>query len=187
MLALYFGQWEYWENEHKVTFDGRRRRIIVNDGVTDLDIQTDVYSDWKEWARNGDNLKFARAIRTIGGDPTVGNLKAGDIYFFMNGWQMELDPTVVRITGVLFSDDFESPLVNKGTNDLVFAAAVSNLVTGKDTPVNVVTGDLSEVPTAQENATAVMEEVVPANPIENSLGDYLANQLLSVKKFIGLS
>ena len=53
----------------KVTFDGPNKLIIVNPGIVELDVQVDIYSDWKEWAATGDNLKYPPALRTIGGDP----------------------------------------------------------------------------------------------------------------------
>lgn len=187
MLAIYFGQWDYWQTNHNVTIDGLNRRIVVNPGVLNLDIQTDVYSNWKEWARIEDNLKYSMAIRTIGGDPTALGHKAGDIYFMTNRWVLVVDLTKVRISGVLYSDDYESALIDPTTGEAVYSALVSSLVTGKDTPVNVVTGDLSIVPTATENADALLEAVIPEIVIEDSVADYLKNKILSVKKFIGLS
>ena len=108
-LALYYGYYSQWELYHKVTFDGLNKLILVNDGVTELDIKEDVYSAWKEWVSSfNDNAKWEPAIRSTGGDPTVGSRFSGDIYFLINGWKLLIDFTKVRVTGVLFSDDFDT-------------------------------------------------------------------------------
>ena len=67
LTSLYYGHWDYWELRHKVTFDGVNRLIWINDGVTSLDMQIDVYSDWKEWMLLGDNTKYYSAFNTVGG------------------------------------------------------------------------------------------------------------------------
>lgn len=130
MLTTLFNNWDLWTNYHKVTFDGENRIIRVNDGVTELDIKTDIYSDWKEWVSSyTDNAVWPTAIRSIGGDATVQGEFAGDIYFLVNGWKLYIDFTTVKVTGVLFSDDFESAYY---TYDGIvqFPVQVSSLVSG---------------------------------------------------------
>ena len=126
----YFGNWDLWQNYHKVTFDGLNKLIRVNEGVTTLDIKTDVYSDWKEWvSTRDDNAFWLPAIRSIGGDPTVAGQTAGDIYFLINGWKLYIDLTKVAVTGVLFSDDFTTAYYDFNGN-AQFPAQVSSLVSG---------------------------------------------------------
>lgn len=161
MLAFGFGHWDEWELQHKVTFDGRKRTITVNSRVTEINIQVDVYSDWKEWVRLHDHLKFTRAIRTIGGDPTIDIQKAGDLYFMMNDWRIVIDLSKTRVTGVIFSDNFDSPFIDF-TGKVVYQSLVSSLVTSITTVQNVVTGDLSIVPDNVWNhskAAALIDEV----------------------------
>lgn len=91
----------------KVTFDGVNRLIIVNDGVTELDAQIDLYSDWKEWISWGDNAKFLPAMRTVGGDPTTGVKFIAPYFFLTNGWKIrpyEGNHTLI-INGNLFVDE----------------------------------------------------------------------------------
>ena len=129
----HFGNWDLWTNYHKVTFDGPNKLILVNEGVTELDIRSDVYSDWKEWTSTRvDNASFQAAIRGIGGDPTVSGEKAGDIYFLLNGWKLYIDLTKVKVTGVLFSDDFDTAYYDYNGNTQ-FPAQVSSLVSGVST------------------------------------------------------
>ena len=49
MLIYNYGFWWEWENPQKVTFDGINKHIIINPGETQIDVQVDLYSAWKEW------------------------------------------------------------------------------------------------------------------------------------------
>lgn len=86
---MFYGWWEYWELRHKVTFDGVNKLILVNEGETTLDVQTDIYSDWKEWAQTEDNLKYLRPLNTVGGEPTIGSERLDVTYFLINGWKIK--------------------------------------------------------------------------------------------------
>ena len=128
--VLNYGSYDLWQNYHKVTFDGPNKIIRVNEGVTELDIKVDVFSDWKEWViTRAENAFWEPAIRSIGGDPTVAGQTAGDIYFLQNGWKLYIDLTKVKVTGTLFSDDFDSAYFD--FNGVIqFPAQVSSLVSG---------------------------------------------------------
>lgn len=154
---------------HKVTFDGAQRLILVNFEVTSLDIRLDVYSAWKEWSLLRDHTKFLFAIRSIGGDPTVQGQRAGDIYFLMNGWKLLFAPWRVQVTGILYSEDYTSAFFNP-IGIMILPVVVSSLVTTVETPTNVVTGDLSDVPTAAEIAAAVVAH----------------NKTLTLQRYLGL-
>ena len=93
----------------KVTFDGTNKLIVVDAGITALDVRVDLYSDWKEWAVLSTNLKYLPAFRTIGGDP-VGSKNFGRAFFLSNGWKIrpqEANHELV-VTGNLFLDAGES-------------------------------------------------------------------------------
>ena len=72
------------------------------------------------------------AIRSIGGDPTVAGQAAGDIYFLINEWKLYIDLTKVKVTGVLFSDNFDTAYYDFNGN-AQFPAEVSSLVSGVST------------------------------------------------------
>ena len=152
MLATALNNWDLWQNYHKVTFDGPNRIIRVNEGVTELDIKTDIYSDWKEWISSySDNAVWPPAVRTVGGDPTVAGEFAGDIYFLINSWKLYIDLTKVKVTGVLFSDDFESAYYDfNGT--IQFPVQVSSIVSGA---AQVANSDL-----IQEKNTEILAKVL---------------------------
>lgn len=158
MLALGFGFWEAWELRDKVTFNMFTRVISVNAGVISLDIKVDVYSAWKRWALADDNNKIGVVVRAIGGDATIGLLKAGDIYFLLNGWLLAVDLSTTAIVGSLFSDDFDTPLIDFDGNP-VFQSFVSNLVAG-----------VSSTPTAIQVAQQVWDIQQTLTTLAGSMG-----------------
>lgn len=92
-----YGEWTYWEDYapptyvggQKVTFDGPNRLILVNEGETTIDVQEDVYSNWKEWMLQRDNAKYQNAFLPLGGDPITDSTFVGDTYFLENGWRIQ--------------------------------------------------------------------------------------------------
>ena len=78
---------DIWELEHKVAFDGPNKLILINRDVTDINVEQDIYSDWKEWVRLRDNAKYLEAIRATGGDPIDDTESIGGQFFLINGWR----------------------------------------------------------------------------------------------------
>lgn len=124
---------DYWvfENQANVTFDGDNRLIIVNPGVSQLYVEADIYSDWKEWIELYDYMKYTAAIRNVGGDPinNVGD-KLGATFFLINGWKIKPDPNTpsLNIVGNLYSDDAGGPFVPPTGEFNVVNTTVSNLI-----------------------------------------------------------
>ena len=116
----------------KVTFDGVNKLIIVNPGITELDVKIDIYSDWKEWALLTDNLKFEAALRAVGGDPISDTRSLGTTFFLINEWRIRPDEVDHRllIEGNLFTEPAGfSPIVpTLGNFNVVVEYSVSNLV-----------------------------------------------------------
>ena len=101
------------------TFNGSSRIITLVSGVISFDVQ-DLYSEWKEFAAVGSNLKFAPAFRTTGGDPLTAGIDAGAYFFLQNqasgvatgNWRIkpfEADATVI-VAGNLVSEDSTFPI-----------------------------------------------------------------------------
>ena len=88
LTSQYYNFWRYWELRHKVTFDGPNRLILVNYGETTLDVETEIYSDWKEWIHLEDYSKYPQAISVIGGEPLGAGQFVGATYFLENGWRI---------------------------------------------------------------------------------------------------
>jgi hypothetical protein len=93
----------------KVTFNGTTKRIVINNGVTSLDVELDIYSAWKAWVLIGDNSKYLQAMSTVGGDPLPGGLAVGNYYFLENGWKLvppnDGGSSDIQFNGNLFSAD----------------------------------------------------------------------------------
>lgn len=97
MLAFNYGHYDFWERyiplnyygPQKVTFDGPNRLIFINAGETSIDVQEDIYSNWKEWTRTRNNATWPIAISTLGGDPITETTFVGDTYFLENGWRIQ--------------------------------------------------------------------------------------------------
>src|SRR4030067_2811159 len=145
---------DYWSPfAEKVIFDGILKQIIVSPGVTTLDIRADLYSAWVWWTSLRDNSKYLYAMRFTGLDVIPGGF-TGDSYFLINGWKLVIDLTKVKVSGVLFSEDYTTAYYDANLS-LQFPATVSALVNTVTVTQNIVTGDISTVPTAEQNATAV--------------------------------
>lgn len=142
LTTLFNYEWPYWQTIGSVTFDGTERLIIVNEGVTELDISRDVYSAWKEWVSVGYGAKFAPAIRSVGGDPIdVANGEyAGDLYFLINGWKLLVDLEKVAVTGILYSDNYTTAYYLSATQP-VYPAKVSNIVSKQITTQKALTAE----------------------------------------------
>ena len=154
VTTMVHNQNDYWELNHKVGFDPVKRLITVYPSSTTLDVKVNLYSDMKEWMGllQRDNRKYKPPIRVIGGDNTVAGQKAGDIYFMQYGWRVVYDPTKVSVTGVLFSDDYDTPWLYSETLKPIYPAQVASLVTGVD--IESVTA-----PSAETVADAVRTEL----------------------------
>jgi hypothetical protein len=88
-LSTFYGFWDYWELYHKVTFDGINKLIKINEGITQIDVARDLYSDWKEWSQLEDNLKYEQAFSVVGGEDTVNGEKLDATFFLLNGWKIK--------------------------------------------------------------------------------------------------
>lgn len=90
----------------KVTFSGESKLIIVLSGVTEIDVQIDLYSAWKVWVTESDNSKYLQAFRTFGGDPTIAGQNAPRYFFLTNGWRIFIDNGEIVNVGLnLYTDE----------------------------------------------------------------------------------
>jgi hypothetical protein len=142
---------EEWALAEPVSFDGRNRAIVVNAGVESLLIQT-IYSAWKRWTQREQNAMYLPAMRAVGGDPIPGGT-TGSTFFLINGWKLLYDPTAVAVSGVLYSEDFDTAFYDYDI-DPIYPATVSALVNNAVSYQNVVTGTAL---TAEQTANAVWQ------------------------------
>jgi hypothetical protein len=133
MLLFNYGYYEFWElydpandfyGNQKVTFDGIYKIIYVNEGETDLNVQSDLYSNWKEWVQVRDNAKYEQAFTAIGGQPISDVQSVGITYFLENGWRIQPWPGnyVLTIDGNLYTRE-------AGQNPIISVSGVSTSLT----------------------------------------------------------
>ena len=164
MATLLWGAWgEQWELGEKVSFDGTAKTITVHEGVTSIDVRTDVYSAWVRWSSR--EPWAVRAMRFSGADPIPGG-ETGVTIFTINNWKIVYDPSKVAVSGVLYSEDYSTPYWSF-SNEPIYPATVSSLVNSAVSYQNVITG------------TAVTPEELVAALINDP-------RLLTVSKFLGL-
>lgn len=164
----------------KVTFDGENRLIIVNNGETSISVDTDIYSDWKEWLLQSDNIKYPIALSAIGGDPIGGARYLGSTFFLENNWKLRPyeGNHVLSVSGNLYTRDGSSPFVQTlGSYNVLISMQVSNLI---DT-VSTAGGS-----TASEIADAVWNKTIPITPTSSSFGEWVAGRLLTIAHYIGM-
>jgi hypothetical protein len=131
-IPLFFHhQSDMWELNHKVSFDGPNKLILINTAVTGVDVKVELYSDWKEWAQQRTNLKYEAALRTVGGDPTIDSTFLGSTFFLINDWKLktwEGDHELI-INGNLFVDGGGSTFVpTDDPHNIQITSQRSNLV-----------------------------------------------------------
>ncbi len=98
-----------------VTFDGNNLIITLPAATATIDVETDLYSDWKEWMKTGTNARYLQAFSgSEGGAPVTATLSSGSYFFLRNdlGWRIrpaEEDATVT-FTGNLVPTDLTLPM-----------------------------------------------------------------------------
>lgn len=135
MLATYGGYWSEWGLQESVNFDGATRTITVYPHVTELDIRRDVWSAAVRWLAilQRGNDRWPEPMERTGLDPVPGG-ETGDSYFLQNNWKLQVDFSKVKITGVLFSRDFDTAYFTpEGATQ--YAAQVSSIVNLVKIPV----------------------------------------------------
>ena len=149
MAALIWGSWgDEWALAEKVSFNGVTKQIVVNSGVTTLDIAADVYSAWVRWTSR--ERGFLPAMRYSGFDAIPGG-RTGATFFLTYGWKLVYDPSSVAVSGVLYSENYDTAYWLANGNP-VYPATVSALVNSAVSYTNVVTGTAL---TPEQTAAAV--------------------------------
>jgi hypothetical protein len=101
--------------------------------IGEIPVKNDVYSEWKEWAQEAQNLKFPPAFDTTGGDPLTATENISAYYFIRNdlGWRIkapELNGQLILV-GDLFPRDFTTDFFL--TSDGAFSNLISQVVSSK--------------------------------------------------------
>lgn len=167
----------------KVTFDGINKLIIVDNLITELDVRTDLYSDWKEWILQSDNIKYLPALSAIGGDLISTGVYVGTTYFLENGWRIrpyEGNHQLTIVGNLYTRESGQSPVIPTiGSYNVLVSMFRSNLV---DT---ISTGGGS-APTPEQNASAVWNYNTSQSFDNNTFGNYITTKLLTIAHYLGM-
>lgn len=135
----------------KVTFDGQNRLIVVNTGVTEIDVRVDLYLEWKKWVLQGTNSQWLAAFRSFGGDPTTVNQNAPSYYFLINNWLVKVENLTVTFYDNLYSDDYPTPFINLNStilsknSDIPNIDAVNSTLTGLTETIQEMSLDVKHI------------------------------------------
>jgi len=171
--------WDYWQLYQKVTFDGVAKIITVNEGVTSLDIRTELYSAWVNWLSVGESTHFLNAMRYTGLDPIPTGF-TGDTYFLINGWKLYIDITKVSVTGVLYSDNYPTAFFDYSGNPQ-YPMVVSSVINTVTILQNVITDNAASI--AAATRVELTPELNKINTLENGL---TPNQLTMLQEIYAL-
>ena len=113
-------------------FNGETLTITLDAGVTEVDVERDLYSEWKRWllsGTTGENRRYPQAFRVVGGDNLTPGIKAGAYFFIRNdlGWRIkpaEEDATVL-VTGNLAPENSALDILVPTTGD--FSVLIAGL------------------------------------------------------------
>jgi hypothetical protein len=90
------------------TFDGPNK-IIQLPSLGTYNVGADLYSQWKLWARSGNNSGYLKAFDTTGGDAVGSGQEIAPYFFCRNdlGWRIKMpeDNGEIIVTGNLFPRD----------------------------------------------------------------------------------
>lgn len=105
-------------------FSGENSSINIISGTSSVNVEQELYSAWKVWTQQNDNMRWLHAFRTVGGDPTASGQFAPKYFFLMNGWRIYVDGNLTPYVDFalnLYVDEGGSPFVLSNN------ATVSNL------------------------------------------------------------
>jgi hypothetical protein len=166
-----------------ITFDGPNRiiRLAASDSVVEV---SEIYSDWKDWALSGDNLKYPPAFRPVGGDPVGGGVFTGINTFIRNdlGWRIKPPEQniLIELVGNLFPEDPDEPW--RTGPDGNFTTAIS---TNNSANALIVAGSGGGGTTDPDDVAQAVWEATADDWPEGSTGDRVG-RVLTVARFLGL-
>lgn len=148
-----------------VTFDPLTLRIIEIDAAGDntLDV-VEVYSEWKDWVKVGDNAKHPKAFRAVGGDPITDTESLGITYFLVNGWRIRPAESDHKLTlvGNIFTDPsgFSVFVVTLGAFTVNTETRVSDLntVVGGDDLELLIQSGVGNVDVSSDDLTVTIRD-----------------------------
>lgn len=150
-----------------VSFNGDTKTITVNTGIIYIGVK-ELYSWWKEWSIENNNLKYLPAMRGVGGDPTILGQSLGSTFFLINGWRIRPfeGNHILIINGNLYTEDGSSPFLSTlGNYNVLINMTTSNIidkvnVSGTETDLTPITNKLNLIDTKLNNQTEIINRLL---------------------------
>lgn len=204
MFPYYYNFWNYWDLDHKVTFDGTKKIITIAPYITEIDVKLDIYADYKEWCLINDNAKYEQAIRAIGGETIPGGKFIGSTFFLTNGWRIrtwEGNHTLL-VLGNLFTEEGTSVFIptKEAWNNTIntFQSSIVDGVLGLTSSqadklmsipdVTLLTDERAKLLSLNNIDLVALVDSIWDKEIKPGVtaAEYIVNKLLTTNKFIGL-
>lgn len=136
-----------------ITFDPATKIITLDSGAVTA---VEIWSRWVDWFVTSDNSKYVPALSLVGGDTIDGSIAIPPYIFLEDGWRVRPMESSheLTITGNL--------VVRGGGNPVVATLGTYQVNVRYTVPVQAQL--VNAIPTAAQNAAAVMERVT-----ENSM------------------
>ena len=154
------------------TFDGANLYITLP-SIGGFDVQTEIYSAWKEWIAIGDNAKYPPAFDTTGGDDVGGGQKIAPYFFCRNdlGWRIKMpsnDGEIV-VSGNLFPRDSSIALFEQTSGfDAFLRLEVSTRAVVVETGVSGLTAEESTQLSLVDTIQTLVDELHKINGLNLS-------------------
>ena len=169
----------------KVAFDGATKTIFVDEGVTTLDVKTDLYSAWKEWnvasTEAPEPRVWEKAFTAVGGDPITEDRDLGVTYFLENGWRIQPFASktsyTLTIEGNLYTREAgETPFYfAEGVSVSLVRSNIVDLITVEAVGVSLTDQDITNI--ANAAADQVWDEQLDGHQTAGSTGKKLKDNL----------
>lgn len=169
------------------TFDGPNSLIILDAGVTTLDV-ADLYSRWKDWVLDSDNSKYEPAFsNSVGGNPLGGGVNLGQYFFLQNGWRIRPQEAshTLTVNGNLFAipDTFDFFAPTLGNFNVKIRLSSSSLTQQLETGTSGLTSQESTQLAAVDAIQTLVEEIHrlrgldAANPVTHTPNQIVAGDI----------
>ena len=170
----------------KCVFDGANKTISPLPEYSSIDVKTDIYSAWKSWVIEDNNMIYDSAIRVIGGDPIGSGVFAGDIYFLTNGWKITVSHRLV-VNGVLYDDSGADPFIISagGSVRSVVSSLVQSLSTSGsnidyDAIATAVTNKIDTTSSKLSQIKTILDDI--DTKVSSMSSDSLADVMVELEK-----
>jgi hypothetical protein len=181
----FYNFWDIWNLYHKVTFDGENRLILVNYGETSLNVEQDIYSDWKEWQHLEDYSKYPQALSVVGGEPLGGGQFVGATFFLENGWRVRPweGTHALNINGNIYTREAgQSPTIPTLGYWNIATTFVRSAIVFKVETTSGTTGSISINP--DQIAQAIWQWPVTGSLPIDTFGDHVYRKLLTLAQYM---